>query len=206
MTPKLQDRAANLYDADFYAWVEEQAARLRARQFDALDLDNLIEQVAELAGSKLSAVLNSARVVMAHLLKFQHSPSTDPTQQLAGKRARAPAPGADRSDASHRADSRHRTAAAVRDGARRRSRGHARSRRGRRRPWVAPDLSVYARPDHWRLVAVGRPRWRPLLEPDTPKVAQGSASALTSSRRARGGPARPKARCDRRRRSGTARG
>jgi hypothetical protein len=39
MATKLRDRAAKLYETDFYAWAEEQAARLRARQFDRLDLD-----------------------------------------------------------------------------------------------------------------------------------------------------------------------
>jgi hypothetical protein len=78
MATKLKQRAARLYDTDFHAWAEEQAARLRARQFDTLDLDNLIEEVEGLAGAKLSAVLNSARVVMEHLLKLQHSPATEP--------------------------------------------------------------------------------------------------------------------------------
>ena len=78
MATKLQERAAKLYEADFYAWAEEQAARLRARQFDALDLDNLIEEVEGLADTKLSAVLNSARVVMERLLKLEHSPAIDP--------------------------------------------------------------------------------------------------------------------------------
>jgi hypothetical protein len=78
MATKLRDRAAKLYETDFYAWAEEQAARLRARQFDRLDLDNLIEEVEGLAETKLSAVLNSARVVMEHLLKLEHSPAVDP--------------------------------------------------------------------------------------------------------------------------------
>ena len=78
MATKLGDRAAKLYETDFYAWAEEQAVRLRARQFDALDLDNLIEEVEGLADTKLSAVLNSARVVMERLLKLQQSPATDP--------------------------------------------------------------------------------------------------------------------------------
>ena len=38
-----------LYDQDFYAWVQAQAALLKARQFDALDLDNLIEEVESIA-------------------------------------------------------------------------------------------------------------------------------------------------------------
>ena len=35
MSPK-----PDLYNQDFYAWVQEQAALLKARQFEALDLDN----------------------------------------------------------------------------------------------------------------------------------------------------------------------
>ena len=50
----------------------------RAGRFEALDLDHLIEEVEGLADTKLSAVLNSARVVMEHLLKLQYSPASDP--------------------------------------------------------------------------------------------------------------------------------
>jgi hypothetical protein len=78
MATKLQSKSAQLYEADFYVWAEEQAALLRARRFDALDLENLIEEVEGLAATKLSAVLNGARVVMEHLLKLQFSPATDP--------------------------------------------------------------------------------------------------------------------------------
>jgi hypothetical protein len=78
MATKLRGRAAKLYETDFYAWAEEQAARLRAREFDGLDLDNLIEEVEGLADTKLSGVLNSARIVMEHLLKLEHSPAVDP--------------------------------------------------------------------------------------------------------------------------------
>jgi hypothetical protein len=78
MATKLRERAGKLYQSDFYAWAEEQAARLRARRFDGLDLENLIEEVEGLADTKLSAVLNSARIVMQHLLKLEHSPAVDP--------------------------------------------------------------------------------------------------------------------------------
>jgi hypothetical protein len=78
MATKLQAKPAELYEADFYVWALAQADLLRARRFDALDLDNLIEEVEGLADTKLSAVLNGARVVMEHLLKLQFSPATDP--------------------------------------------------------------------------------------------------------------------------------
>ena len=78
MATKLQDRAAKLYDADFYAWVEEQAARLRAREFEALDLDNLIEEVEALGRAEKSSMLNNASVIIEHLLKREHSPAPEP--------------------------------------------------------------------------------------------------------------------------------
>ena len=43
MATKLASRPG-LYASDFYVWAEEQAALLRARRFDALDLDHLIEE------------------------------------------------------------------------------------------------------------------------------------------------------------------
>jgi hypothetical protein len=75
---ELKVRSLELYDADFYVWALEQAEILRARRFDSLDLENLIEEIEGLAGARLSAVLNAARVVMEHLLKLQHSPAADP--------------------------------------------------------------------------------------------------------------------------------
>jgi hypothetical protein len=44
--------AADLYEEDSYVWTEVQADLLRARRFDALDLDNLIEEVEGLATPK----------------------------------------------------------------------------------------------------------------------------------------------------------
>jgi hypothetical protein len=78
MATELRAASTKLYDADFYVWAVEQAELLRAGRFDALDLDHLIEEVEGLADIKLSAVLNSARVVMEHLLKLQYSPASDP--------------------------------------------------------------------------------------------------------------------------------
>ena len=73
-----QARPKELYEEDFYVWTQRQAELLRARKFEDLDLEHLIEEVAELGDTKLSAVLNNARVVMEHLLKLQHSPAIDP--------------------------------------------------------------------------------------------------------------------------------
>ena len=67
MATQVRPKAKNLYDADFHLWTEFQAELLRKRQFDALDLDNLIEEVQALGRAEKSAVLNDASVIIEHL-------------------------------------------------------------------------------------------------------------------------------------------
>ena len=78
MATRIKPPAEKLYDADFYVWAERQAELLRAGRFDDVDLDLLIEEVADLGGGLKRSVLNNAAVVLEHLLKLQYSPATDP--------------------------------------------------------------------------------------------------------------------------------
>jgi len=78
MATQARTKKKDLYDEDFYVWTEAQAALLRERRFEALDLANLIEEVEGLGDAKKSAVLNNASVIIEHLLKLQHSPAQDP--------------------------------------------------------------------------------------------------------------------------------
>lgn len=78
MATEIKRPAKSLYDEDFYVWAEAQAQLLRERRFNALDLENLIEEVEGLARSEKKEVLNNASVVMERLLKLQFSPASDP--------------------------------------------------------------------------------------------------------------------------------
>jgi Domain of unknown function DUF29 len=78
MATQVRSKARRLYDEDFYVWTEAQAELLRKRQFEALDLDNLIEEVEALGRAEKSSALNNASVIMEHLLKLQYSPAQDP--------------------------------------------------------------------------------------------------------------------------------
>ena len=78
MATQIKPPAGRLYEEDFYVWAERQAALLRARRFDELDLDNVIEEVQDLGGALKRSALNNARVVVEHLLKLQHSPAQSP--------------------------------------------------------------------------------------------------------------------------------
>jgi hypothetical protein len=59
------------YDADFYKWANEQAAALRAREFESLDFENLAEEVEGLAKSDRRELRNRTMRVLAHLLKCE---------------------------------------------------------------------------------------------------------------------------------------
>jgi Domain of unknown function DUF29 len=61
---------ASLYEQDFYAWVQEQAALLKARQFEALDLDNLIDEVESLARQERHLLWHRFRTLLTHLVAW----------------------------------------------------------------------------------------------------------------------------------------
>ena len=69
---------AALYELDFPLWAERQAALLRAGRFDALDLDNLIEEVEDLSRRERDSVESYTETILEHLLKLAFSPAARP--------------------------------------------------------------------------------------------------------------------------------
>lgn len=68
----------DLYEHDFVAWARSQAEALRARRFDALDLERLAEEVEELGSGPRNTLRSQLRRIMSHLLKLEHSPAKAP--------------------------------------------------------------------------------------------------------------------------------
>ena len=66
---------AELYDQDFYAWTQEQAALLEARQFDALDMAHLVEEITSLGISQKHALGSHLKNLVMHLLKWHYQAS-----------------------------------------------------------------------------------------------------------------------------------
>jgi Domain of unknown function DUF29 len=67
-----------LYEQDFPLWAERQAALLRAGRFDALDLENLIEEVEDLSRRERHSVESHVETILEHLLKLTFSPAQRP--------------------------------------------------------------------------------------------------------------------------------
>lgn len=64
----------SLYDRDILLWVEDTVTKLRARDFENLDLDNLIEEVDSLGKSQRHAIRSLLRRLIEHLLKRCYVP------------------------------------------------------------------------------------------------------------------------------------
>ena len=63
------------YERDFYSWLMEQARHLRQSRLDALDRDNLAEEIESLGREQFNKLVSALRVLMAHMLKWDHQPS-----------------------------------------------------------------------------------------------------------------------------------
>ena len=70
--------APPLYDRDFFAWTQQQAALLKAGRLTDIDLAHLIEEVEDLGGEQKRAVRSHLRHLLEHLLKLRCSPADDP--------------------------------------------------------------------------------------------------------------------------------
>ncbi len=71
---KVLERQETLYDQDLLAWIEQQAEHLRAGELDRLDLEHAIEELDDMARSLRRELKHRLRILLAHLLKWQHRP------------------------------------------------------------------------------------------------------------------------------------
>jgi hypothetical protein len=65
---------APLYDEDFYAWTQEQAALLRAKKWRELDYGNLAEELEALGKRDRRELEHRLEVLVMHLLKWRYQP------------------------------------------------------------------------------------------------------------------------------------
>ena len=66
--------SASLYDADFYAWLNEQVALLRAGRVDEIDATNIAEELDDVGKSQPAKMWSALRVLVMHMLKWDQQP------------------------------------------------------------------------------------------------------------------------------------
>ena len=69
----------SLYDRDFYAWANEQAALLRAGKLTEADIGNIAEEIESMGRSEKRELVSRLTILLQHLLKWQFQPGRHST-------------------------------------------------------------------------------------------------------------------------------
>lgn len=64
---------STLYDQDYFRWITENVALLRAGAVDQADLDHIAEELEDLGKSQKRELNSRIRVILIHLLKCEYS-------------------------------------------------------------------------------------------------------------------------------------
>ncbi|MEI8393732.1 MAG: DUF29 domain-containing protein [Rhodospirillaceae bacterium] len=63
--------SSNLYEQDFYAWANQQAALLRSGQLAAADIDHIAEEIESMGKTEKRELVNRLAVLVLHMLKWR---------------------------------------------------------------------------------------------------------------------------------------
>lgn len=62
------------YEDNYYTWVQEQVALLRARRFDEIDVENVAEELGDLGKSEVHKLPSALAALLMHMLKWDYQP------------------------------------------------------------------------------------------------------------------------------------
>ncbi len=65
-----------IHETDETAWLESTAERLRHRRFEEIDSEHLAEYLTDMARRDRREVYSRLRILLAHLLKWEHQPAS----------------------------------------------------------------------------------------------------------------------------------
>lgn len=60
------------YEQDFYGWLMEQAGYVRAKDWEALDIDNIVEELEALGRNQRDQIRGHVRRLVIHFLKWAY--------------------------------------------------------------------------------------------------------------------------------------
>ena len=65
---------SQLYEEDFYAWANEQAALLRAGDLSRADVEHIAQEIESMGRTEKRELASRLKVLIAHLLKWRFQP------------------------------------------------------------------------------------------------------------------------------------
>ena len=70
----MKTKLSQLYETDFNLWIEQTVNHLKKGNLQALDLDNLIEEISDMGRNNRREIFGRLKVLLMHLLKWQYQP------------------------------------------------------------------------------------------------------------------------------------
>lgn len=70
----LKSTPSQLYDHDYYAWLQDQIRALRERRTEEVDWENAAEEIDDLGKSERRSVESPLETLLVHLLKLSYAP------------------------------------------------------------------------------------------------------------------------------------
>jgi hypothetical protein len=62
----------NLYEQDYYLWLEKTAQILKEGSLQKLDLPNLIEEIEDMGKNERRSLMSNLKILLMHLLKYKY--------------------------------------------------------------------------------------------------------------------------------------
>lgn len=69
---KIENESKNLYEQDFYLWLQTTANLLENNKFDELDIKNLIEEINSIGRSEKKELKSRLITLIEHILKLEY--------------------------------------------------------------------------------------------------------------------------------------
>ena len=69
----IRNPAAELYERDYFAWVQHQVQALREHRIEGIDWENVAEEIEDLGRSERHSIESQMVRLLEHLLKLQYS-------------------------------------------------------------------------------------------------------------------------------------
>jgi Domain of unknown function DUF29. len=61
-----------LYEKDFYLWVQENLRLLKNKEYDLVDWENLLEEIEDMGQRHYDAMVSYMAVIMEHIYKWEN--------------------------------------------------------------------------------------------------------------------------------------
>ncbi|MBW4440348.1 MAG: DUF29 domain-containing protein [Plectolyngbya sp. WJT66-NPBG17] len=72
MNTELKISQPDLYEADYYLWIQETLEKLKHQNYEQVDWKNLLDEIEDMGKSERRSLSSNLVIILLHLLKWQY--------------------------------------------------------------------------------------------------------------------------------------